>query len=90
MIHGFNFTDDWGTQQALIIRLLSAGFFQAALHPPVRRHSFRGWHVWMHSCGKVNAILGDLIEAGVTWSIYSSRARWTFPLSVNSSRTVVF
>jgi len=23
-----------------------------------------GWHVWMHSCGKVNDILGDLIDIG--------------------------
>lgn len=66
MIHGFNFTDDWGTQQALIIRPdLWRDFFKprytrlfAAIHAA-------GWHVWMHSCGKVNAILGDLIEAGV-------------------------
>ncbi len=40
MIHGFNFTDDWGTQQALIIRPdLWQDFFQAAIHPPVRRHA---------------------------------------------------
>jgi uroporphyrinogen decarboxylase len=24
-----------------------------------------GWHVWMHSCGKVNAILGSLIDIGL-------------------------
>jgi uroporphyrinogen-III decarboxylase len=24
-----------------------------------------GWHVWMHSCGKINAILNPLIEIGV-------------------------
>jgi hypothetical protein len=24
-----------------------------------------GWHVWMHSCGKINAILNNLIEIGL-------------------------
>jgi hypothetical protein len=65
-IHGFGFTDDWGTQQNLIINPhLWVEFFK----PRYRRlfdamHAAR-WHVWMHSCGKVNAILGDLIEIGL-------------------------
>jgi hypothetical protein len=25
----------------------------------------RGWHIWMHSCGKVNDIIGSLIETGL-------------------------
>jgi uroporphyrinogen decarboxylase len=65
-IHGLNFSDDWGTQQALIVRpRLWVDFFKprytrlfAAIHAA-------GWHVWMHSCGKVNAILESLLEAGV-------------------------
>ena len=24
-----------------------------------------GWHVWMHSCGKINAIIGELIDIGL-------------------------
>jgi len=24
-----------------------------------------GWHVWMHTCGKVNGIIEDLIDIGL-------------------------
>ena len=66
MIHGFNFTDDWGTQQALIIRPdLWQDFFKPRYTRLFAAMHTAGWHVWMHSCGKVNAILEDLIEAGV-------------------------
>jgi uroporphyrinogen-III decarboxylase len=65
-IHGFTFTDDWGTERNLLI------------HPDVWRDRFKprykrifkalhdnGWHVWMHSCGKINEIIDDLIEIGL-------------------------
>jgi hypothetical protein len=65
-IHGFTFTDDWGTERNLLI------------HPDVWREVFKpryksifetihgeGWHVWMHSCGKINDIIEDLIEIGL-------------------------
>jgi hypothetical protein len=65
-IHGFTFTDDWGTQQALIIR---PGLWEEFFKPRYQRifaaiHE-AGWHVWMHSCGRINAILESLIEIGV-------------------------
>jgi hypothetical protein len=65
-IHGFSFTDDWGTQQNLLIKPAS---WEAFFKPRYRRifeaaHA-AGWHVWMHSCGKVNAILESLIEIGL-------------------------
>jgi hypothetical protein len=65
-IHGFAFTDDWGSENATLISpLLWDEFFK----PRYKRlfdaaHSY-GWHVWMHSCGKVNAIIGGLIEVGL-------------------------
>jgi hypothetical protein len=64
-IDGFTFTDDWGTEQALII---SPPLWKEFFMPRYRRifdaaHS-AGWHVWMHSCGKVNDILGSLHEIG--------------------------
>ena len=63
---GFNFTDDWGTQQALIIRpSLWRDFFQPRYTRLFSAMHAAGWHVWMHSCGKVNAILENLLEAGV-------------------------
>ena len=65
-IHGFNFTDDWGTQQALIVRpSLWRDFFQQRYTRLFAAMHANGWHVWMHSCGKVNAILENLLEAGV-------------------------
>ncbi len=65
-IHGFSFTDDWGTQQDLFVH---PGLWKEFFKPRYRRlfdamHA-AGWHVWMHSCGKVNAILEDLIDIGL-------------------------
>jgi uroporphyrinogen decarboxylase len=64
-IHGLNFTDDWGTQQALIINpRLWDDFFKPRYQRIFAAIHAAGWHVWMHSCGKVNAILEGLIEIG--------------------------
>ena len=62
-IHGFNFTDDWGTQQNVFIR---PEMWDAFFKPRYKRifdavHA-NGWHVWMHSCGKVNGIIESLID----------------------------
>jgi hypothetical protein len=65
-IHGFMFTDDWGTQQALTIRpRLWEEFFKPRYRRLFESMHAAGWHVWMHSCGKINAILDSLIEIGV-------------------------
>ena len=65
-IHGFNFSDDWGTELATFI---SPAFWNDFFKPRYKRifavaHSY-GWHVWMHSCGKINAIIEPLIEIGL-------------------------
>ncbi len=65
-IHGFSFTDDWGTERAGFI---STKLFDAFFKPRYKRlfdamHA-HGWHVWMHTCGKVDAYIDSLIEAGV-------------------------
>jgi uroporphyrinogen decarboxylase len=65
-IHGLTFSDDWGTEQATFI---SPQLWDEFFKPRYRRlfdamHG-AGWHVWMHSCGKVNAILEGLIEIGL-------------------------
>ncbi len=65
-IHGFSFTDDWGSERAGFI---SPRLFDAFFKPRYRRlfdamHR-QGWHVWMHSCGKVDAYIDSLIDAGV-------------------------
>jgi len=65
-IHGFTFTDDWGTQQALTINpRLWEEFFRPRYQRLFESIHKAGWHVWMHSCGKINAILNSLIEIGV-------------------------
>lgn len=62
----FNFSEDWGTEADLMI---SPELFRAFFLPRYKRifaaaHEC-GWHVWMHSCGKINKAIPILIEAGV-------------------------
>lgn len=64
-IHGFGGTDDWGTQQAAFI---SPQKWREFFLPRYKRiwdaaHSW-GWDVALHSCGKVNELIGPLTEAG--------------------------
>ena len=64
-VHGFNFTEDWGTQADLIV---DPGLWREFFKPRYKKlfdamHQ-HGWDIWMHSCGKVNRIIGDLIEVG--------------------------
>ena len=59
-------TDDWGTQQALMI---SPGMWRAVFAERYRRlcdeaHR-QGLLVVFHSCGNVFEIIGDLVDAGV-------------------------
>jgi uroporphyrinogen decarboxylase len=64
-VHGFNFTDDWGTQQACFIsRALWQDFFKPRYKAIFDACHAQGWDVWMHSCGYVNEIIEDLIEVG--------------------------
>ena len=64
-IQGFSFTEDWGTQIDLHV---SPELWRRFFFPRYRRifdaiHE-AGWHVWMHSCGKINKAIAGLIEAG--------------------------
>jgi hypothetical protein len=65
-IQGFCFSEDWGTE---IDVHLSPDLWRRFFLPRYKRlfsaiHDC-GWHVWMHSCGKINRFLPGLIEAGV-------------------------
>lgn len=65
-IHGFSFTDDWGTEQATFI---SPDAWDTFFKPRYQRifdacHEI-GWTIHMHSCGKVNGIMESLIEIGL-------------------------
>ncbi|MGE5559156.1 MAG: uroporphyrinogen decarboxylase family protein [Bacillota bacterium] len=65
-INALDFTDDWGTELALFINpSLWREFFKPRYKKIFDACKEAGWHIWMHSCGKVNEIIGDLIEIGV-------------------------
>ena len=65
-IDGFSFTEDWGTEQALFISpALWDDFFKPRYRKIFDACHAQGWDVWMHSCGKVNAIIGGLIDVGL-------------------------
>ena len=59
-------SDDWGTELASII---SPDKFREFFKPRYARLFARihelGMHTWMHSCGKINEVMDDLIEAGL-------------------------
>lgn len=64
-LHSFSMTDDWGTQQAAFVDMtLWNEFFL-----PRYRRIFDAMHeggqdVWVHSCGKVNEVIGGFVAAG--------------------------
>lgn len=65
-IDGFGFSEDWGTETDLQI---SPALWMDFFFPRYRRlfkeiHDC-GWHVMMHSCGKINKCIGGLIDAGL-------------------------
>ena len=65
-IHGLWFTEDWGTQQALMVNpTLWRQFFKPRYKLLFEAMHEAGWHIWMHSDGKINVIIDDLIELGV-------------------------
>jgi len=65
-IDGVIFSDDWGLQNRLMI---SPDSWRDIWKPEYKRvfdtaHK-EGFDVWMHSCGYISDILGDLIEIGL-------------------------
>lgn len=65
-IHGLFFSDDWGTERATFV---SPAFWDEFFMPRYKKifiaAKAAGWHIWMHSCGKVNGIIESLIDIGV-------------------------
>ena len=65
-IHGLRCTDDLGTQAGSI---MSPVQFREQLKPFYARVGERcresGLHFWMHSCGRIDGLLDDLIDAGL-------------------------
>ena len=65
-IHALSFSDDWGTELSTFIRpALWDEFFKPRYKRIFDEAHAAGWHVWMHSCGKVNGIMESLIDIGV-------------------------
>ncbi|HUW33270.1 MAG TPA: uroporphyrinogen decarboxylase family protein [Planctomycetota bacterium] len=65
-VQGFSFTEDWGTEADLMVSPeLFRRFFQPRYKKLFKVIHECGWHVWMHSCGKINKAIGPLIEAGL-------------------------
>jgi uroporphyrinogen-III decarboxylase len=65
-IQGFSFTEDWGTQDDLQISPeLWHRFFLPRYRVLFDAIHECGWHVWMHSCGKINKAIPGLIGAGL-------------------------
>lgn len=65
-VHGLTFTDDWGTQQGLMINpRLWRAFFKPRYKILFDAIHASGWHIWMHTDGHMNVILDDLLELGL-------------------------
>jgi uroporphyrinogen-III decarboxylase len=65
-VHGVLLTDDWGTQQNTFV---SAETFEEFFLERYRQlfaaiHS-HGWHVMLHSCGRINDFVPMFIDVGV-------------------------
>jgi uroporphyrinogen decarboxylase len=64
-VHGLFVTDDWGTQQGTFIGMKTFNEFFASRYRKIFDAIHRcGWHVILHSCGRINAFVPTLIELG--------------------------
>jgi hypothetical protein len=65
-IQGFSYSDDWGTQlDTFISPKLWKEFFLPRYQKIASAAHAAGWHVWMHSCGRINKVIPGIIEAGI-------------------------
>ncbi len=65
-VDGIFFSDDWGTQTALMMNPDDwRKFYKPSYRRLFRRVRDGGAHVWMHLCGNITAILPDLVEIGL-------------------------
>jgi uroporphyrinogen decarboxylase len=65
-IHGLFMTDDWGTQLGPMIGVpLWRKFFKPRYQRLFAAAHAAGLHTWLHSCGRINAIIPELVEVGL-------------------------
>jgi len=65
-IHGLFVADDWGTQQGTFVnRKMLDEFFAARYKKIFDAIHDCGWHVVLHSCGRINAFVPAFVDLGV-------------------------
>ena len=65
-VHGLFVADDWGTQSGPFLGLkLFDAFFAPRYRQIFAAIHACGWHVILHSCGRINLLVPRLIELGV-------------------------
>lgn len=65
-VHGIFLTDDWGTQEnTLVSPDVFKEFFFHRYQQLVKAVHDNGWHVILHSCGKINKFMPFFIDLGV-------------------------
>jgi hypothetical protein len=65
-MHGFTFSDDWGTERGTIISpRMWTDFFKPRYQRIFSACKTASWDIWMHSCGKINPLIPYLLEVGV-------------------------
>jgi len=100
---GLHFADDWGGQRALLIRPEQwRRIFKPRYAEMFRRVKSAGMHVWFHSDGRINDILGDLIEIGVDvinsqtqvvgldWVVANARGKIAFRTDIDRQHVMPF
>lgn len=65
-IHGIMIPDDWGGQDATFMSIEMWEEFFGGHYREIARHMHEGgMHFWLHSDGRINALVDTLIECGV-------------------------
>jgi uroporphyrinogen-III decarboxylase len=65
-IHGITTTDDWGTQQAILMSLpMWREFFRPRYKKLIDAAHEAGMHFWLHSCGRINELIQEFVELGL-------------------------
>jgi hypothetical protein len=63
---GLHFADDWGSQESMLIDPRTwRRLFKPRYREMFRRVKEAGMDLWFHSDGRINDIIGDLVEIGV-------------------------
>ena len=65
-VHGVFFSDDWGCQRGLLMNPDDwRKYYKPAYAAMFSKVRAANAHVWMHLCGDVSEIIGDLIDCGL-------------------------